>query len=426
MGMKMIKNKEVKNASWLIGGRIAQMLLSLLIGVLTARYLGPDNYGLIHYGTAYVTFFTSLCTLGINSVIIKNFIDYPDQQGETIGTTIVLRLVSSVLSSILIIGIVSILDHDEPMTIFVTALCSISLIFQAFDTIHYWFQSRYQSKISAIAVFIAYTVTSIYKLILLITGKDVRWFAFSTSVDYICVAIFLILAYKKNKGLKLSFSWGKGKQLLQQSYHYILSGMMIAIYMQTDKLMIKQMLGETEVGFYSSATTICSMWVFVLNAVIDSMYPTIMKLYSANKEQFERKNRQLYAIVFYMSGFVSICFMFLGDLVVRILYGEGYAPAGGILKIATWYTAFAYLGTARNAWIVCNNKQKYLKYMYLGAAFINVIMNFILIPVLGAKGAAAASLITQICTSILLPCFWKEMRPNVKLMIDAILLKKIR
>lgn len=54
---RLIGNKEVKNAGWLIGGKIIQMLLSLVVGVLTARYLGPGNYGLVNYGAAYVGFF---------------------------------------------------------------------------------------------------------------------------------------------------------------------------------------------------------------------------------------------------------------------------------------------------------------------------------------------------------------------------------
>ena len=90
------KNKVVKNAGWIIGGKVANKLLAFVVGIFAARYLGPSNYGLINYAAAYAAFFASLCTLGINSVIVKNFVDHPDQQGETIGTTLLLRAISSV------------------------------------------------------------------------------------------------------------------------------------------------------------------------------------------------------------------------------------------------------------------------------------------------------------------------------------------
>ena len=76
---KYFVKREVKNASWIIGEKIIQMVISFFVGILTARYLGPDNYGLINYANAYGAFFTAFCTLGINSVIVKNLIDNPDE-----------------------------------------------------------------------------------------------------------------------------------------------------------------------------------------------------------------------------------------------------------------------------------------------------------------------------------------------------------
>ena len=420
-----IKNKESKNAMWLIGGKIAQMLLSLFVGVLSARYLGPSNYGLVSYGTALTSFFMSFCTLGINSIIIKDFFDNPEEQGQAIGTTIVLRLISSLCSCIMIIGISFVLDYGAWETIVVVTLCSVSLLFHVFDTINYWFQSKYNSKITALTIFLAYVATSIYKIILLILNKSVFWFAFATSVDYIVLGVLLLFFYKKYNGPKLSFSWKKGKHLLSKSYHYILAGMMVAIYAQTDKLMLKQMLDSTAVGYYATAVTVCGMWTFVLQAIIDAMYPTIVNTFKTDKALFNKRNRQLYAIVFYITVIVSIAFLLFGDIAIKILYGEAYMPAAAPLKIITWYTAFSYFGVARNAWMVCNEKQKYIKYMYVPAAILNVVLNAIFIPLWGPSGAAFASLITQIVTSILLPFFFKEIRPNAILMLEAIILKDV-
>lgn len=424
MNLKFLHNKEVKNASWLIGGKVAQMVLSFFVGILTARYLGPGNYGLIGYASTYITFFTSLCTLGINSIIIKDFIEHPDEQGTAIGTTLVLRFMSSVLSIIMITGLSFLIDRSEADTRLITLLCSVALLFQIFDTINYWFQSRYQSKITTLASLVAYIAVSVYRIILLAMKKSVFWFAFATSVDYIVVALFLLTAYKRYGGFNLNFSWKKAKYLLSQSYNYILSGLMVVIYGQTDKFMLKHMVDESEVGYYSVAVRICTLWVFVLQAIIDSMYPTILRMYNENNtEAFERKNRQLYAIVFYVSLAVSAVFLILGGFLITFLYGKAYAPAVMPLKIVTWYTAFSYLGVARNAWIVCENKQKYLKYMYAGAAVANIILNSFLIPAWGASGAALASLVAEVLVSIVFSSLIKPMRRNCVLMLQAIVLR---
>lgn len=421
----IFRNKEAKNASWLIGGKIAQMVLSLFVGVLSARYLGPSNYGLIGYGTALVGFFMSFCTLGFNSVIIKDFFDHPDEQGKAIGSAITFRLISSFCSCIAVIAVSSVIDYGSWETVAIVALCSVSLLFHTFDTLNYWFQSQYKSKVTALATFIAYVCTAAYKIVLLILHKNVFWFAFATSIDYIVLSAILLIAYKKNKGPKLTASFGKGKALLSKSYHYILSGMMVAIYGHTDKLMLKQMMTDADVGYYATATAICAMWTFVLSAIIDSMYPTIVQAFKKDKALFDRKNRQLYAIVFYVTVFVSLCFLLFGDLAISILYGEAYMPAAMPLKVVTWYTAFSYFGVARSAWFVCNDMQKYLKYMYIFAAILNVGLNFVFIPIWGASGAAFASLVTQIFTSIVLPYCIRDLRPNARLMLEAMLLRNV-
>ena len=111
--MKIFKNKTVKNAGWVIGEKMIQMLISLIVGLLTARYLGPSNYGLINYATSFTAFFAAFCNLGINSLLVKELVDRPEKEGEVLGTAIFLRGISSLLSAITIIAVVSIIDADE-------------------------------------------------------------------------------------------------------------------------------------------------------------------------------------------------------------------------------------------------------------------------------------------------------------------------
>ncbi len=423
---RFFKNATVKNAGWLIAGKVAQMLISLVVGLLTARYLGPSNYGIINYALAYTAFFMAFCTLGINSVLVKEFVDHPQEEGAIIGSSLVLRAISSFLSAGIIVCIVSVVDRNDPTVIIVTALCSISLVFNIFETFNFWFQSKLKSKVTAIVTLIAYIITSLYKVLLLVFGKSVEWFAFANALDYICLGVMLLICYKIYGGRKLSFSKSVSKRILSKSIHFILPGLMVAIYGYADKFMLKHMLDEAQVGFYSTATSICTMWCFVLAAIIDSVYPSIMEAYKVDKALFEKRNRQLYAIVFYVSVVVSALFCIFGELVVRILYGEAYLPSVAPLKVITWYTAFSYLGVARNAWVVCENKQKYLKYIYIFAAIINVILNLVFIPVWGATGAAVASLITQIFTTMVLPFFIKDLRRNSVLMIESVFFKGIK
>ena len=419
----IIKNKVVKNASWIIVGKIIQMILSLFIGLLTARYLGPSNYGLISYAAAYVSFFTCFCTLGINSVIVKELIDNPGEQGMVIGTSLTLRLISTILSAIMILCIVLIVDAGETETILVVLFSSIGVIFHIMEVFNYWFQAKLMSKVTAVATLVGYIITATYRLYLVIMGKNVVFFALASSVDYICIGVLLLWAYKKKNGQRLKFSWDYGKFLLSKSHHFILPALMVSIYGQTDKIMLKYLMGTAEIGYYATAVNLCNMWTFVITAIIDSMYPIIVEAHKQSENEFNRKNKILYASIFYVCTIVSLIFTVFGEFIISILYGNAYLPAVAPLRIVTWYVAFSYLGVARNVWIVCQNRQKHMLKVYLSASISNVILNCIFIPSFGAVGAAIASLIAQVITVLITPFFIPDLKENSQMMIKAIMLK---
>lgn len=423
---KFLHSRAAQNAGWLIGGKCAQIGVNFFISLLTVRYLGPSNFGLLNYAAAYTTFFTAVCTLGIHSVLVKELLDAPEQQGRTMGTALGLRAAASFLSAVMLACLSTIVDAGEPTTIAVVSLSGISLIFNTFELFTYWYQSRLESKVTAIATLIAFTATAIYKAILLILGKSVIWFACATSLDYLLLGVLLMLAYRRSKGQTLSFSMDYAKKLLQKSWHFILPALMISIYSQTDKLMLKQILSETEVGYYSTAVQLCGTWGFVVVAIIDSLTPSIMCASKTDPLRYRRSNLRLYAVVFWLSTAVSLLLTVFAAPIIRILYGAEYLPAVMPLRVITWYTAYSYLGGARNAWIVCENKQKYLFFVYFGAAVANVGLNFLLIPRMGATGAALASLATQIITVFVMPFLVPPLRENSLMMLEGITFRYLR
>ena len=79
-------NKIFNNAKWIIGCKIAQSLIQFLVGTLSARYLGPSNYGLINYAAAIVAIVTPVMTLGFPNTLVQEYVTNPDKEGEIIGT----------------------------------------------------------------------------------------------------------------------------------------------------------------------------------------------------------------------------------------------------------------------------------------------------------------------------------------------------
>lgn len=415
-----MKNKNfINNSAWIIGGKIIQMILTLIIGAISARYLGPSNYGLINYGASYTALFTPIIALGLYGIIVNEIVNNPIKDGVILGSAIGMRAVTAIVSSICIVGIVVVVNPNQQLLWLVTALQCTAVLFQWCDVFNYWCQARYDSKAAVIIQLFAYILTSAYKIYLLIAKKSVLWFAFSMGLDYILQAVFYVVYFQKNGQSKLSFELKKAKQLLGQSYHYVFSSLASVIYSQIDRIMLGSQISATVVGFYTAASTISSMWTFILSAIIDSVRPAIISIRKIDMRQYKYRITQLYSFIIYMSIFVSVIMCLMSRIFIIIIYGQDYLEAQVTLCILTWSTCFSYLGVARSIWCVCEGKQKYEKYLSITGAIINVILNAIMIPIWSINGAAIATLITQFATSFVVPMAIREMRENSLFIIKA-------
>lgn len=134
--------------------------------MLTARYLGPARFGLINYAASLTAFFLPFMQLGLNSILVQEIINKPDEEGKTLGTSIVLCLCSSVLCVAGIFTFSLFANANERDTIIVCLLYSTILIFQAVEMIRYWFQAKLLSKYISLVMLAAYLVVSVYRIFL--------------------------------------------------------------------------------------------------------------------------------------------------------------------------------------------------------------------------------------------------------------------
>ena len=414
------KNRIVKNAAWIIGVQIVKALLGIVISMLTARYLGPANFGLINYAASIVAFVSPIMFLGLNNILVQELCNNPNNEGEILGTSICLSFISSLLCIAGVVSFVSIANSNEKETLLVCFLYSLLLVFQSFDLIQYWFQAKLMSKYSSIVSLIAYGIISLYKAFLLVSGKTVFWFAVSNALDYFIISGLLLLIYKRVGNQKLRFVLSTGKRLLSKSKYFIVSNLMIVVFAETDKVMLKLMVGNASTGYYSAAIVCAQLVSFVFTAIIDSFRPVAFEEKEKSIEAFEKCVISLYSIIIYCALFYSLCMTIFSPITIRTLYGNEYEPAIVVLKVIVWYCCASYLGGARDIWILAENKQKHLLVINSVGAFLNVLLNLILIPRIQAVGAAIASVVTQFAINIIFVSIYSPTRRNGFLMLQAL------
>ncbi len=406
-----------QNAKWIVACRIAQSVIQLVIGMISARYLGPSNYGLINYAASIVAFALPVMRLGFNSTLVHDFVEAPNREGKILGTALTLNVLSSLFCILGVSGVVSVLNAGDKTTILVCILYSFSLVFSALEMIQYWFQYKLKSKYSSIVMLLAYVLVSLYKIFLLITGKSVYWFALVNCFDYAIISISLLIIYFKIGKTKLSFSFSVAKAMLSKSKHYMLSGIMVVAFQTTDHVMLLNMINKKENGYYTAAITAAGVVQFVYTAIIDSYRPLILSNKKENNADYNKNISSLYSIIIYLSLAQSLAFFVFAKPIITVLYGSSYMPSVSVIRVLVWYLAFSYMGMVRNVWILAEQKQKYLWIINLSGAVFNVVINSILIPFYGAVGAAVASLATQIFINFILGFIMKPIRQNNKLLL---------
>lgn len=427
---QFVETKFARNAFWIMFSRVYQIAVNLVVSILSVRYLGPSNYGLINYAASFSSLFTAFCTLGIDDVMVNELIAKPKKQGKLIGTAIILRICASIFSVLTICLIVFALNPGEPLTFWVTLVYSSGLVMQSLEVIKYFYQHRLMSKVTSLLTVVVRTIVAVYKIFLLVSGKDVLYFAASNVVDHGVFGVLLIFCYCYHKDLHqgLRYESSLAKELLKKSYHFILSGLMVALYGQMDKIMLKHLMDETQVGYYSVATTVNNYWPFILTAIIDSARPVIIELFGTNQGLFKKRLTQLYSAIIGISVIAAVGISVFTEPIIQILYGDGYMSSVDALRIVTWSTAFSYLGVARSIWAVPNGQQHFEKYLAAIGVICNAVLNYLMIPLWGICGAAIATLITQIITNFFCGIFFHPLRENMLLMLKALdfrgLLKK--
>lgn len=418
--MSVSNLKVLKNASWIIACKIVQSLIALVITTISARYLGPANYGLINYAISVVSFVIPIAQLGLRNILVEEIVSHPEREGQSVGTALCMSVAASLFCIVGCLAFVSVVNAGERDTLIVCALYGVSLVFQMTEMIQYWYQAKLLSKYTSVATLASYILVAVYKIFLLVTRKSIYWFAISYAFDYFLISAALLILYRRLGHQKLSFSFALGKEMFSRSRYYIISGMMVTVFSQTDRVMLKMMQGNADTGYYATACTCAGLTSFIFTAIIDSMRPMIFESKRSSQIEFEHNISSLYSIVIYLALFQSVVLTLFADPIVSILYGKDYAPAVPLLRIITWYSAFSYMGSIRNIWMLAEKKQQNLWVINFSGALLNVIGNLFLIPILGAAGAAISSVATQFYTNFLLCLIFQPIRPTTSLILASL------
>jgi PST family polysaccharide transporter len=391
-----ILQKTISNTGWLFADKIIRMGVGLFVGIWIARYLGPEQFGILSYAVAFVALFSVIATLGIDQIVVRNIVRDPSSKEEILGTAFVMKFFGGVITLLMTLCTILFLRPMDTLVHWMVGIIAAGTIFQSLDTIELWFQSQIQSKYSVYAKNVAFLIITLTKIGLIISGAPLIAFAWAAFAEIVLGSIGLIIMYRM-KGYYLK-NWNvnilKAKNLLRDGWSLILSGFVIIIYMKIDQVMIGEMLGEKSVGIYSVAVTLSEAWYFIPGIIVSSAFPAIIAAKKIDERLYVNRLQQLYDLLSALAFMIAVVMTFASQNVIYYLYGERFIKASIVLTIHIWSGLFFFPGNVRGHFLVIENKQYLALWYRTVGAVLNVILNLLLIPKYGVAGAAWATLIS--------------------------------
>ena len=401
------------NTSWLFAEQLLRMVAGLLVGIWVARYLGPEQFGIFSYAIAFTSLFNSIAKLGLDGIVVRDLVKEAEKRDIYLGTAFWLKL----LGALLMLGIVTIamqLTSSDPLTNLYILIIASGAIFQSFEVVDFYFQSKVLSKFVSICKMAQLFISSLLKLYFIYTGAELIYFVLVTLLDKVTLALSLYIAYRFQElgSFYGHFNKAIAKQLLKDSWPLIFSGLVIMIYMRIDQIMIKEMLGERDVGLFSAAVRLSEVWYFIPVIISTSLFPSIVNAKKISDKLYDTRLRHLYTFMIWLAIMIALPMTFLSNWLVTLLYGEAYREAGQILMIHIWAGVFVFMGVASSKWFISEGLQRHLTINTVAGAIMNILLNIFLIPKYGIYGAAIATVMSQALASYFMNILFKRTRLN--------------
>jgi PST family polysaccharide transporter len=408
------------NSGWLMADKLFRMGMGVAVGIWVTRFLGPNQFGTLAYSWAFAGIFGAFATLGLDSIVVRELLRDPAGRDRILGSAFGLRVVGGLVALGASLLAIALLRPGDTATFILIAIATGGYVFQAFNVIDFYFQSRIQSRYTVTCAMAAFILGTITRVAFVLVKAPLVWFALAAMGEIILSSLFLLIPYARQR---LSvFTWKLDltlvKRLLGESWPLILSNLAILIYMRVDQIMIGQMLDDTEVGLFAASVKLTEIWYFVPFALLSSVFPALVAAKQTDEALFRRRLQVMYDAMCWLGIGVAVVATLFSHWAVPLVYGQAFARTADVLTIQVWAGVAVAMGCVNVNWLLIEGLQKYSLYYSLFALVINVVLNFVLIPTLGIRGAAIATLLAQFSPN-LLQLMIPKARPNLWMMVKA-------
>lgn len=361
--------------------------------------VGPAEYGLYFSLLNFTYLFNIILDLGITNFNIKNLAQHPHLAKQYLGKIIPIRVLLFFIYVVLVYLIAKGLNYSEKQFSILWVL-----VFNQFLISSIFYIRSYFAGLLLLKAEVIFSVLDKLFLILIVGfylfgfGKEkinIHLFVELQTFSYLFTFILalLLLIYKIGKP-KIKWHFSFNQLMISKSFPYALLIVLMMFYNRIDSVMIERISGSKEAGIYAQAYRLLDAFFMFATLFSSLLFPIFTNMIKSQISILSLLNSSQRILI---SGAILIAGIsfFNAPYLLNLIYNQDITQSSEIFKLlmisfipVCFIVIFGTLLTA-------NGNLKFLNRLSLFGIFLNFILNYLMIPKLGAYGAALTSLITQ-------------------------------
>ena len=385
-----------KNTGVLFAADIITKILSLILLIYIARYLGDVIFGKYSFALVFTGLFGVLTNLGMNELIIREVARDKTKASKYLGNVAIIRVILSIIALVLVIIAINLMNYPEDTTTavyifaFYTILLSLGAIFRV------TFRAFERMEYEALINILSRGITVSLGLTVLFCGYGLIELAFVFLISSVFDLLFgFSICIKKFARPKLEIDLDFWKETIKTSIPFSLSSIFIMIYWRIDMVMLSVMKGDAVVGWYSAAYNLVFAFEPIVFIFMSAVFPVMSKLFVSSTDSLKIAYEKSIKYLLIIGLPISVGLMVLADKIILLIYTDAFTPSILALQILAWAVLLLFLYRPALYLLGSINRQKQMALIGGMGATVNIVLNLFLIPKFSYVGAGIATIATE-------------------------------
>lgn len=391
-----IVRRIIKNTSALFIAQIVSSSVSMIFGIVIARFLGDSIFGKFAFALAFTEIFSIFSSFGYNTLLIREVSRDKTQVNKYVNNIFSFRILFSLILYILMIIIINLMQYPDDTKIAVYLIGVFQILESLANVFKVTFRAFEKMEYEAAIIVIVHLLSLPIMLGIIYLGYGL----IAVCLIYVAIGLMnfllsLILCGKKIVMVKKDLDFIFLRKTITTAILLGMLAIFALIYIKIDTVMLSIMQGDAVVGWYNAAYYLTQGFKPLPQLFMGALFPIMSYSFVSSKESLKKIFERAFKYLLILGLPMAVGITILADKFILLIYGPDFQNSIIALRILSWDILLVFLYGCISFLLVSIDRQRQMALIAGCTAIINIILNLILIPTYSYVGSAYATIMAE-------------------------------